>query len=68
MNQSAKWVCSKKETVSPKIGNNIEILDCFICVGTQETILTDIAIIYDLFFIFSWQVIIDDTYSTKDIK
>ena len=27
---------SAKETVSPKIGENIEMLVCFICMGTQD--------------------------------
>ena len=45
---------SAKETVSPKIGKNIEMLVCFICVGTVDSILIDIVIIYYyLFFIFS---------------
>ena len=42
-----------KETVSLKIGQNIEMLVCFICVGSQDRILIDIIIIYYLFFIFS---------------
>ena len=33
---------SAKETVSPKISENIEMLVCFICVGTQDMILIDI--------------------------
>ena len=33
---------SAKETVSPKIGENIEMLVCFICVGTQDRTLVDI--------------------------
>ena len=33
---------SAKETVSPKIGENIEMLVCFNSVGTQDRILTDI--------------------------
>ena len=33
---------SAKETVSPKIGENIEMLVCFICMGTQDRTLTDI--------------------------
>ena len=33
---------SAKETVSPKIGENIEILVCFICMGTQDRTLIDI--------------------------
>ena len=37
---------SAKDTVSPKIGENIETLVCFICVGTQDRILIDIVIIY----------------------
>ena len=58
---------SAKGTVSPKIGKNIEMFVCFICVGTQDRILIDIAIIcYYLFFIFTWQVKIH-TYNTKDI-
>ena len=44
---------SAKETVSPKIGKNVEMLVCFICVGTVDSILIDIVIIYYLFFIFS---------------
>ena len=31
-----------KETVSPKIGENIEMLVCFICMGTQDRTLIDI--------------------------
>ena len=38
MNQSG----SAKKTVSPKIGENIEILVCFICMGTQDRALIDI--------------------------
>ena len=30
-----------KETVSPKIGENIEMLVCFICMGTQDRTLID---------------------------
>ena len=33
---------SAKETVSPKISENTEMLVCFICVGTQDMILIDI--------------------------
>ena len=33
---------SAKETVSPKIGENIEILVCFICMETQNRTLIDI--------------------------
>ena len=33
---------SAKETVSSKIGENIEMLVCFICMGTQERTLIDI--------------------------
>ena len=33
---------SAKETVSPKIGENIEILVCFICMRTQDRTLIDI--------------------------
>ena len=36
---------SAKETVGLKIGENIEILVYFICVGTQNSILIDIIII-----------------------
>ena len=32
---------SELETVSPKIGENIEMLVCFICMGTQDRTLTD---------------------------
>ena len=35
---------SANETVSPKIGKNIEMLICFICVGTQDRILIDVVI------------------------
>ena len=31
-----------KETVSPNIGENIEMLVCFICMGTQDGTLIDI--------------------------
>ena len=33
---------SAKETVSSKIGENIEMLVCFICMETQDRILIDI--------------------------
>ena len=33
---------SAKETVSSKIGENIEMLVCFICMGTQDRTLIDI--------------------------
>ena len=33
---------SAKETVSPKTDKNIEMLVCFICMGTQDRILIDI--------------------------
>ena len=33
---------SAKETVSPKIGENIEMLVYFICMGTQDRTLIDI--------------------------
>ena len=33
---------STKETVGPKIGQNIEMLICFICMGTQDRALIDI--------------------------
>ena len=33
---------SAKETVSPKIGENIEMLVFFICMGTQDRTLIDI--------------------------
>ena len=33
---------SAKETVSPKIGENIEMLVCFICAGKQDRILIDV--------------------------
>ena len=32
---------SAKGTVSPKIGENIEMLICFICMGTQDRTLID---------------------------
>ena len=31
-----------KETVSAKIGENIEMLVCFICMGTQDMTLIDV--------------------------
>ena len=31
-----------KETVRPKIGENIEMFVCFICMGTQDSTLIDI--------------------------
>ena len=40
VNSKSKWV--SKETVSLKIGKNIEMLVCFICMGTQERTLIDI--------------------------
>ena len=33
---------SAKDTVSPKIDENIEMLVCFICMGTQDRTLNDI--------------------------
>ena len=33
---------SAKETVSPKIDENIEMLVCFICMGTQDRTLIDV--------------------------
>ena len=33
---------SSKETVSPKIGKNIEMLVCFICMGMQDRTLIDV--------------------------
>ena len=39
-NSKSKWV--SKETVSLKIGKNIEMLVCFICMGTQDRTLIDI--------------------------
>ena len=33
---------SARETVSPKIGENIEMLVCLICMGTQDRTLIDI--------------------------
>ena len=33
---------SAKETVSPKIGKNIEMLVCFICMGMQGRTLIDV--------------------------
>ena len=58
---------SAKETVSLKIGENIEMLVCFIFMETQGRILIDIVIIcYYLFFIFSWQVKMHHRYNAKD--
>ena len=42
---------SAKETVSPKIDKNIQMLVCFICMLTEERILIDIFIVYLLFII-----------------
>ena len=39
---------SAKETVSPKIGENIEMLVCFICMGTQGRTLIDINYHYQI--------------------
>ena len=39
---------SAKETVSPKIGKNIEMLVCFICMRTQDRTLTDINYHYQI--------------------
>ena len=39
---------STKETLSPKIGENIEMLVCFICMGTQDRILIDISHHYQI--------------------
>ena len=39
---------SAKETVSPKIGENIEMLVCFICMGTQDRTLIDINYHYQI--------------------
>ena len=39
---------SAKETVSPKIDKNIEMLVCFICMGTQDRTLIDINHYYQI--------------------
>ena len=39
---------SAKETVSPKIGKNIEMLVCYICKGTQNRTLIDIHHHYEI--------------------
>ena len=39
---------SAKETVSPKIGENTEMLVCFICMGTQDRTLIDINYHYQI--------------------
>ena len=39
---------SAKETVSSKIGENIEMLVCFICMGTQGRTLIDISHHYQI--------------------
>ena len=39
---------STKETVSPKIVKNIEMLVCFICMGTQDRTLIDISYHYEI--------------------
>ena len=44
LNQSV----SAKETVSPKIGENIEMLVFFICMGTQDRTLIDINRYYQI--------------------
>ena len=42
----SRWIAnqsgSAKETVSPKIGENIEMLVCFTCMGTQDRTFIDI--------------------------
>ena len=50
---------SAKETVSLKIGKNIEMLVCFICMVTQDRIPIDI---------FSGQDKMHHRYNTKDLK
>ena len=50
---------SAKETVSLKIGKNIEMLVCFICMVTQDRIPIDI---------FSGQYKMHHRYNTKDLK
>ena len=42
---------SAKETVSPKIGENIEMLVCFICVEIQDRTLIDINHHYQIMMI-----------------
>ena len=39
---------SAKETVSPKIGKNIEMLVCFIYMGTQDSTLIGISYHYQI--------------------
>ena len=39
---------SAEETVSPRTGKNIEMLVCFICVGTQDRTLIDINHLYQI--------------------
>ena len=39
---------SAKETVSPKIDENIEMLVCFICIGTQDRTLIHISHYYQI--------------------
>ena len=39
-----------KETVSPKNGENIEMLVCLICMGTQDSTLIDINHHYQINF------------------
>ena len=56
-NSKSKWV--SKETVSLKIGKNIEMLVCFICMVTQDRIPIDI---------FSGQDKMHHRYNTKDLK
>ena len=40
--------CESAKTVSPKIGENIEMLVCFICIGTQDKTLIDINHYYEI--------------------
>ena len=50
---------SAKETVSPKIDENIQMLVCFICMAMEDRILIDIFIIYLLFIIIYSSFLVD---------
>ena len=45
---------SAKETVSPKIGENIEMLVCFICKGIQNIFIASAAYLFKSFYCISF--------------
>ena len=48
LNCSTENQCESAKTVSPKIGENIEMLVCFICIETQDKTLIDINHYYEI--------------------